>query len=87
MTKQPTARERIEAEHQRVELRIDAMDAEDAHRKVQKDLLYAELAGIKSSLSALGPPPKRVRKPNGEIPTPRARRSHAATPPDPGRAI
>ena len=69
--KQPTARDRIEAEAQRVESRIAAMETEDAHRKAQKDLLWAELAGIKSSLAALGPPSKRQRKPNGTAPKPR----------------
>lgn len=67
MKRAQTARERIEAEKQRLLMEIDKL----GH---QADVLRAQLAGIEVALSALGPPLKRqVKAAAGAAPASRKR--------------
>ena len=59
MTKRQTARDRIEAERQRVGAAISATSIEFDAIDLRRTLLMAELTGIDSALAALGPPNKR----------------------------
>ena len=59
MTKRQTARDRIEAERQRVLAAIADADITVENELSRRGLLLAELAGVEAALTALGPVPKR----------------------------